>query len=58
MGLFDFFTPKKSSPAKHPRNRPPRETRGPVVQTGPNAGKNRSRTKAGTWYKKRSDAGQ
>lgn len=56
MGFFDFLAPKKTSATKHARNRPPRETRGPVVQTGPTAGFNRSRTQAGTWRKKRSDA--
>lgn len=38
--------------------RPPKDTGGPVVKTGPTAGKNRSRTKEGTWRRKRSDAGK
>lgn len=36
----------------------PRETNGPVVQSGPTAGQNRSRNKDGAWRKKRSDAGK
>ena len=36
----------------------PSKTRGPVVKTGPTAGKNRSRNGDGTWRKKRSDAGK
>lgn len=36
----------------------PRETGGPVVGTGPTAGKNRSRNADGTWRKKRSDSGK
>lgn len=34
-----------------------RETGGPIVKTGPTAGKVRSRNKNGTWRKKRADAG-
>lgn len=33
----------------------PKDTHGPVVQTGPTAGQNRSRNKNGRWHKKRSD---
>lgn len=36
----------------------PNKTGGPVVKSGPTAGKNRSRNKDGTWRKKRSDSGQ
>lgn len=36
----------------------PRETHGPVVATGPNAGKNRTRKSDGQWRVKRSDAGK
>lgn len=36
----------------------PRDTHGPIVKTGPTAGKNRSRNKNGRWRKKRSDAGK
>lgn len=35
----------------------PRDTHGPLVETGPTAGQNRSRNKNGRWRKKRSDAG-
>jgi hypothetical protein len=35
----------------------PKDTHGPVVQTGPTAGQNRSRNSNGQWRKKRSDAG-
>lgn len=35
----------------------PKETKGPIVKTGPTAGQNRSRNNDGTWIKKRSDAG-
>lgn len=35
----------------------PKDTGGPIVKTGPNAGQNRSRNKDGQWRKKRSDAG-
>lgn len=43
----------KKDPSKSPR-----DTNGPVVETGPNAGKNRSRNDDGKWRKKRSDAGK
>ena len=36
----------------------PKDTHGPVVKTGPTAGRNRSRNKNGQWRKKRSDAGK
>ena len=36
----------------------PKDTGGPVVKTGPTAGKNRSRNKDGEWRKKRSDSGK
>lgn len=36
----------------------PKDTKGPVVKTGPTKGKNRSRTSEGTWRAKRSDAGK
>lgn len=36
--------------------KPPSQTGGPVVITGPTRGENRSRNKDGTWRKKRSDA--
>lgn len=36
----------------------PKYTHGPIVKTGPTAGKNRSRNKSGRWRKKRSDAGK
>lgn len=35
----------------------PRDTHGPVVQTGSTRGQNRSRNKNGRWRKKRSDTG-
>ena len=35
----------------------PKDTHGPIVKTGPTAGKNRSRNKNGQWRRKRSDAG-
>lgn len=35
----------------------PRDTHGPLVKTGPTAGKNRSRKKTGQWRAKRSDSG-
>jgi len=44
---------EKKDPSKSPK-----ETGGPVVQTGPTAGQNRSRNQDGTWRKKRSDAGK
>jgi hypothetical protein len=58
MGLFSLFrtSSSSSSTAKYPRNRPPRETHGPVVQSGPTAGQNRVRNGNGQWRKKRSDA--
>lgn len=43
----------KKDPSKSPR-----DTNGPVVRTGPNAGKNRSRNEDGKWRRKRSDAGK
>jgi hypothetical protein len=36
----------------------PKDTKGPVVKTGPTKGQNRSRTKEGTWRAKRSDSGK
>lgn len=36
----------------------PKDTKGPVVKTGPTKGQNRSRTKEGTWRAKRSDTGK
>ncbi|MEQ1093370.1 hypothetical protein [Acinetobacter johnsonii] len=34
----------------------PKDTKGPVVKTGPTAGQNRTRNDNGEWRKKRSDA--
>lgn len=36
----------------------PKDTKGPIVKTGPTAGQNRSRNQDGQWRKKRSDTGQ
>jgi hypothetical protein len=36
----------------------PNKTHGPVVKTGPTAGKVRSRNKDGRWREKRKDAGK
>ncbi len=36
----------------------PKDTKGPIVKTGPTAGQNRSRNQNGEWRKKRSDAGK
>lgn len=36
----------------------PKDTGGPIVKTGPTAGKNRSRNKDGAWRKKRIDSGK
>ena len=36
----------------------PKDTGGPIVKTGPTAGKNRSRNSDGRWRGKRSDAGK
>lgn len=36
----------------------PRETGGPVVNSGPTSGQNRSRRQDGGWRRKRSDAGK
>ncbi|MFG6443359.1 CFI-box-CTERM domain-containing protein [Roseateles sp. LKC17W] len=44
---------EKKDPTK-----PPRDTGGPVVKTGPTRGDNRSRNEDGQWRKKRSDAGK
>ena len=43
---------------KHDPKKSPKETGGPVVKTGPTAGKIRSRRQSGQWRKKRSDAGE
>ena len=40
------------------KSQSPKDTHGPLVKTGPNAGKNRSRNKNGQWRAKRSDAGK
>lgn len=37
-------------------SKPPSETGGPIVQTGPTSGNVRSRNKSGQWRAKRSDA--
>ncbi len=55
MGFFDFFKSDNDS-KKLPTNKPPKETGGPVVKTGPTRGQNRSRNDDGSWRKKRSDA--
>ncbi len=36
----------------------PRFTKGPIVRTGPTAGKNRSRNSDGSWRRKRGDSGK
>lgn len=36
----------------------PKDTKGPVVKTGPTRGKNRSRNKDGRWRARRDDAGK
>lgn len=36
----------------------PKDTKGPVVKTGPNKGENRSRNNDGQWRKKRDDSGK
>lgn len=36
----------------------PKDTHGPVIATGPNAGKNRTRRNDGPWRRKRSDSGK
>lgn len=43
---------------KKDHKKPPSETGGPVVKTGPTAGQNRSRNDDGQWRAKRSDAGK
>ncbi len=40
------------------KDKSPKNNGGPLVKTGPTAGKVRSRTKTGEWRKKRSDAGK
>lgn len=42
---------------KKDHKKSPRETGGPVVGSGPTAGRNRTKTKSGQWRRKRSDAG-
>lgn len=39
-------------------SKPPSQTNGPVVRTGPTAGENRSKNQDGRWRAKRSDAGK
>ena len=36
----------------------PKDTKGPIVKTGPTAGENRTRNDNGEWRKKRSDSGK
>lgn len=43
---------------KTTRSASPKDTHGPVVKTGPTAGKNRSRNQNGQWRRKRNDAGK
>ncbi len=38
--------------------KPPKDTKGPIVKTGPTKGQNRSRNDDGKWRAKRSDAGK
>ena len=57
----DAGKPRKevsSTMVKYGKGLSPRNTHGPVVQSGPTAGQNRSKNKNGRWRKKRSDAGQ
>ncbi len=35
----------------------PKDTKDPIVKTGPTAGQNRTRNNDGRWRRKRSDAG-
>jgi len=49
----EFEMSDKKDPSKSPR-----DTNGPVVKSGPTAGKNRSRNKDGRWRKKRDDTGK
>jgi hypothetical protein len=44
--------------ASDQRSKSPRDNHGPLVKTGPTAGKNRSRNDDGRWRGKRSDAGR
>lgn len=58
MGFFSalikaVFGAARTSSTKWPTKIAPRFTRGPVVKSGPTRGFNRSRTKQGTWRKKR-----
>lgn len=58
MGFFGslikaVFGAARVSRTKWSTNAAPRFTRGPVVKSGPTRGFNRSRTKQGTWRKKR-----
>ncbi len=57
MGFFSFLFGGKGSGKKDWR-KAPRFTGGPVVKSGPTAGKNRSRKKSGEWRAKRSDTGK
>lgn len=36
----------------------PKDTKGPIIKTGPTVGQNRSRNQDGEWRKKRSDSGK
>lgn len=40
------------------KSKSPKDTKGPVVKTGPTKGQNRSRNKDGAWRSKRSDTGK
>ena len=54
MGVYR----KKQMTEKKDPTKPPSQTGGPVVETGPTAGQNRSRNDDGRWRAKRSDAGK
>ena len=36
----------------------PKDTKGPIVKTGPTQGSNRTRRSSGEWRKKRNDSGK
>ncbi|MBE6815288.1 MAG: hypothetical protein E7522_07565 [Ruminococcaceae bacterium] len=56
--MFNFQSNKfGQDSAGTPKSNSPKDTHGPIVQTGPTAGQNRSRNSDGRWRKKRSDAG-
>ena len=54
--VFSVKGKSGGSASKGSAKKSPKHTGGPIVDSGPTKGQNRSRNRDGTWRKKRSDA--